>query len=121
MELPILTDEQKMRETLLRDLMLALDFQERNDYNERPRTILVLIGKLDSPDAPLWMHFVDWYGHFDLDALLNTQLLEQDPTMAYLPNGTWQDRFPPKPYRLTAKAKSILVNRSRWVFDGKWE
>ncbi len=67
----------------------------------------------------LWLHFTDWAGSVDLPLLESEGLLEWDMTKRYIPNGTWQDHFPPNAYRVTLLAWAILRNPSQWVFTGE--
>lgn len=107
-KLPKLTPEQKQREKLLFDLKQAvLRDDKRTDTSFRFGGIL-------------WFHFTDWYDQFDLPALLKENLLSEDGYHRYEPQGNWRDYFPPTAYRITAKARMILENNTRWVFDGIW-
>jgi hypothetical protein len=100
-----LTKEQ--REALLFDLLKC--FYASNDL------------KAQNQAGVFWLHFTDWYGAIDLDALIEQGLVAVDIFTIYQPQGDWRDYFPPRAYRLTPKGHEILVDPSRWISDGTRE
>ncbi len=108
-----LTDEQKARESILFDLVRLMP--RHYEQNEQYRQIL-------SGAKPLWLHFTDFglRGIDDIKRLFDEGILEVDQRYSYIPNGTWQDHFPPSAYRLTLKGYRILRYTAQWVFDGRF-
>lgn len=91
------TTEEKYRENLLFDLTTM---QQQGDQ-----------------DGIMWRHFTDWSLSYDLLALLDAGFICRSGRI-YIPDGSWQDHFPPTAYLLTGKGRYVLKNPANWVFRG---
>lgn len=68
----------------------------------------------------IWLHFTDISDQIELfDELLEKKLIVRHPMYKYIPDGSWQDHFPPTAYFVSFAGLAILNNASLWVFEGE--